>query len=138
MPESKLMSAASPGRVANREDRLDLKTFDLFGSRVQVGGTAPAASMLAGVLGGFGPITVDAGTAESLPRYEVIQQPDEWQVNHDGSVIFVSRDLGSAVDALETRLITDAVNRRDDVFHLHGASLCAPGKRAGIVLIAES
>lgn len=88
------------------------------------------------MLRGFDSGKVDADHQGT--RYDLISSPAGWQLHVDGVFVHVSEELPGALAALEWRIVSDAVDRRDDLFHLHGAALCLPTRSAGVLLIGDS
>lgn len=114
------------------------ETFDVIGSRVAVGtSSAHARDAVRNLLRGFGPIAENADA--TLPHYDLTQAPDgEWRVRVADEVVSTGDNLDTLLGSLDWLLITGALERRDDIFQLHGAALCAPTRRGGIVLVGDS
>lgn len=130
-PETASPSGVAQDRVSSRE------IYDVVGYRVAVGASSVEGDVsVRSILRGFGPQGPAADT--SLPRYDLVASSLDWQVRIDDSVVHTGDDLLSALGALESRLINTALERRDDLFHLHAAALCLPTERAGIVLVGDS
>jgi hypothetical protein len=111
--------------------------YDILGYRVAVGVTPPdARAAVRSVLRGFGPVALDP--ALRIPRYDLAPAPTGWQVSTDGGLVQVDGGFLSSLSILEWHLVAAALNHRSDLFHLHGAALCLPATRAGIVLAGES
>ena len=152
--EGVLSAAATRPGVPN--DALDgslrVDAYDVLGFRALVGGTSRATSAASEgsdtlaardahravrrVLRGFGPVTVDA--AEPLPRYDLIDAGGGWQVRADGAIVHIDSDFAAALGSLEWNVMGAALAQRNDLVHLHGAALCAPTERAGIVFVGDS
>jgi hypothetical protein len=124
--------------LASTDDAiLSRQCYDVLGYRVAIGVTSEEAEAAVRVaLRGFGPIAVVPGP--SLPRYDLVATPANWQVRVDGAVIHTGDDFLSALRTLEARVVRAALDRRDDMFQLHGAALCLPIERAGLVLAGDS
>jgi len=129
--------AATADGAASGPD-LARETFDMLGWHVAVGASSDQALDAArNLLRGFGPIAANADA--DLPRYDLTQTPEgTWEVRVGGEVVGTGDNLDLALDSLDYLLITGALERRDDIFQLHGAALCTPTRRAGIVLVGES
>ena len=111
--------------------------YDLLGYRAAVGATGfEAQAAVRSILRGFGPVDVGAGL--HLPRYEITTAAKGWQLQVDGSVVQEDADLPPALGALEWYVVATALSKRNDLFQLHGAALCLPTERAGIVLVGDS
>ena len=111
--------------------------YDLLGYRAAVGATGfEAQAAVRSILCGFGP--VDVGPGLHLPRFEVTTGGKGWQLRVDGSVVQEDADFHSALGALEWYVVAAALSKRNDLFQLHGAALCLPTQRAGIVLVGDS
>ena len=115
--------------------------YEVLGYRVLVGAASRnAQATVRSLLRGFGPIA--APSEADLPRYDLTATVSGWQVRLDDAVIYPEAypqdTLLNAVAALELRMVDAALERLDDRVHLHGAALCLPTRRAGILLIGES
>jgi hypothetical protein len=109
--------------------------YELVRHRVAVGLTAGRAAVaVRSVLRGFPRTAV----TEALPRYDFVETSSEWEVRVDQSVVHRGSNLTTAVAELEWRIVTAALDRCTDRFHLHGAALCLPARRAGLVLVGQS
>lgn len=116
----------------------DRHVYDLLGSRVVVVIPDPAARDTAwSILRGFEPEGDDA--SEPVAWYALTLGPDDaWQVRAgDGSLHSVA-DLPAALALLEWHLVTEALARRHDVVHLHGAALAVPGRDESLLVIGDS
>lgn len=121
----------------------DYDVYDVLGYRVAIGSTVEAARVAARrVLGGFGP---HPGAAiDEIPRYEILVSNTGSRLALNGTVMFPENEeagrveLLSVLGALEFELVTKGLDRHDGLFHLHGAALCVPTQRAGLVLAGES
>jgi hypothetical protein len=79
----------------------------------------------------------DAGP--SVARYALSPRDgDEWVITRNDTVLRADGDLATAVLALEWQLVTDAINRRRDLFHLHGAALTTPDGTAALLIVGIS
>lgn len=79
----------------------------------------------------------DAGP--SVGRYTLRpQDAGGWAFARDGAVLRTDADLATAVLTLEWQLVTDAIARRHDLFHLHAAALAAPDGAATLLIVGES
>lgn len=76
--------------------------------------------------------------AAGLPRFDVSAAGSEWVVTMNGELVYRGDDYLLALGMLEFQLVESALNRDTGQFHLHGASLCAPLRRAGLVLAGAS
>ena len=135
--DSGIVARSSFSETSEHDQSIEYDVYDVLGLRALVGGTPPEASQaIRSILHAFGPVR--AGLSSGLPRYELVRTGIQWEVRVDGSAIQIDNDLSAAVSVVESHLITHALTSRDDLFHLHGASLCAPAQRGGVVLIGES
>ncbi len=132
------MEATSRDLAGADSDRIfSRQCYDVLGYRVAIGVSSVEADAAVRVaLCGFGPIAVTPGP--SLPRYDLVATPTNWQVRVDGAVIHTGDDFLSALRTLESRVVRAALDRRDDMFQLHGAALCLPTERVGLVLAGDS
>ncbi len=72
-------------------------------------------------------------------RYDVATTPTGgWTVTVDETVASISDSLSTALGFLEWRMVSAALDHRRELFHLHGGALCAPTRRAGLVLAGDS
>ena len=109
--------------------------YELLQHRVAVGMTAGRAEVaIRSVLRGFARVPPD----ESWPRFDLVETTSEWEVRADQAVVHRGSNLTVAVAELEWRFVTAALDRCTDRFHLHGAALCLPARRAGLVLVGQS
>lgn len=112
--------------------------YDILGEPVTV--TVPDPDLRAAVtrvLSGFTPpagVPVRGGTPYTLER----TADGFWSVSRPGAGFNTNGDLTDALLALEWQLVMDALARRTDLFHLHGAALAAPDARTGLVIVGES
>lgn len=120
--------------------------YDILGHRVLVGSTVPKArAAIHQLLRGFGPSPApvagspEAGTAtRDLPRYELTWLDDTWFVHGEQGPLHADRDFLVALGMLEWHLLTAAIERHNDLFHLHGAALSAPRGGSAVVLVGKS
>ncbi len=111
--------------------------FDIVGHRVAVGASAGVAvDAVRSILSGFGPH--GAALGDDLPRFDLVATGVDWQVRVDDAVIHTGNDLLNALGTLESRLVNNALDRRDDTFCVHGAALCLPTEPSGMVLVGQS
>jgi hypothetical protein len=74
-----------------------------------------------------------------VARYALVPQSgDGWVLTRDDAALRTDADLATAVLALEWQLVTDAIERRRDLFHLHGAALAAPDGTAALLVVGVS
>ncbi|HEY7909966.1 MAG TPA: hypothetical protein VIC60_13875 [Thermomicrobiales bacterium] len=110
---------------------------DLLGALVEV--AAPAGEplhWLQWALSGF--LTAD-DAGESVTQYALVRQSgDAWVLTRDDVALRTDGDLATAVLALEWQLVTDAIARRRDLFHLHGAALATPDGTAALLVVGVS
>lgn len=112
--------------------------FDVLGYRVRVSVPDPIArQQVWPILSGFGPV---AGTpADRVVPYALTRDGAAvWTVRARGAVLHTGTDLTAAVAALEWHILTDALARRRDHFHLHGAAVAPPDGGDGVVLLGDS
>lgn len=113
-------------------------SYEVLGYRVRV--TAPdeeARRAIRSILGGFGPVEEASGTT-FVPYRLVTDGPEHWTVFTRSTLSHTAPDFATALAALEWHILTDALARCRDLFHLHGAALAAPGGRDGVLLIGDS
>lgn len=110
--------------------------YDLLGYRATLA-VAPEEKRAAahGVLRGFGPV---AGASPGAAHYALAAVGERWEVTAGGETIHAGAEFSTALAAAEWRIVTDALDRRDDLFHLHAAALCAPLRRAALALVGDS
>ncbi len=138
------MSTNEPQGKTSGEDRAALRDvlstdeYDLIGYRAAVTATPDVAhAAVREVLGGFGPLEI--ATSSDIPRYDLAATPTGgWTVTVDDTVVHASDSLSTALGFLEWRMVTAALDHRREHFHLHGGALCAPTRRAGVVLAGDS
>jgi hypothetical protein len=126
-------------RTADR--RVDLLApplrCDILGAVAEV--SAPHGEpreWIAWALSGF--LTAD-DSAQPVARYALIRQGEEaWVLARDDVGLRTDADLATAVLALEWQLVTDAIERRCDLFHLHGAALTTPDGSATLLVVGVS
>ena len=110
---------------------------DILGALAEV--SAPEGEPLQWLqwaLSGF--LTADTTTA-SVVRYALIRQSDDaWALTRDDLSLRSDADLATAVLALEWQIVTDAIERRRDLFHLHGAALTTPDASATLLVVGVS
>lgn len=131
------------GRALNPQMDVEYDIYDVLGYRVAVGSSVEAArTAVRRVLGGFGPRP--DGRTDDVPVYEILADNTGCRLALNGSVTFPEHeeaghvDLLSVLSTLEFELVSTGLDRHEDVFHLHGAALCVPTRRAGLVLAGES
>lgn len=110
---------------------------DLLGARVDV--AAPDGEPLRWIrlaLSGF--LTAD-DIGPAIGRF-ILSPRDAggWALARDGAMLRTDADLATAVLALEWHLVTDAIARRPDLFHLHGAALATPDGAATLLIVGDS
>ena len=112
--------------------------YDLLGSRVAVAIPDPAARAAARlILGGFQPEGDDA--SEPVAWYALtLNAEGVWQMRASDDSLHPAADLSVALALLEWQLVTDALARRNDVVHLHGAALAVPGRAESLLVIGDS
>jgi hypothetical protein len=110
---------------------------NVAGYRALVGSSSELVrATLRSMLRGFDP--VPDIVQEGLPRFELQPAAGEWQVVVNDEAVHQGGDFLVALGMLEFHLVTAALDSTQDFFHLHGAALCAPTRRAGIVIAADS
>ncbi len=113
------------------------EVYALHAYRAAVGAESPEArAFLRRVLCEFGPVNAAAETG--LRRFDVIATPVGWSVRVDEAVVDEAGEFVKAVGMLESHLLAAALEHDDDLFHIHGAALSVPIRRAGIVLSGYS
>jgi hypothetical protein len=130
--------------TANREESggpqphvVPIAGYDLLGYRAAVGAAPEQASRaVRSILRGFGP--VDVGHGLDLPRYELVETAEGWVVRVNGEVVHTDTSFDPALSALEWHLVSTALGRQVELFHMHAAALCVPTQRAGILLAGNS
>jgi hypothetical protein len=112
--------------------------YEILGYQAAIGAQGDDAyDRVRRIFRGFGPI--DVGTGFHLPHYTLtVPQNGGWEMWSQNNASHKFPDLFSALSALEWHVVTDALTQRDDLFHLHGAALCVPMRRAGIALAGDS
>ena len=114
----------------------DFDEYDILGRRALVGSAVPEArTAIRQLLRGFGPLPA---LAPDLPRYELTSVDNVWFVHGDDGPLHADRDLPMALSMLEWHLLTAALERQKDLFHLHGAALSAPTSSGAVVLVGKS
>lgn len=110
--------------------------IDIAGYRAAVGSSSELVRQtLRSILRGFDPAP-DA--AEGLPRFALEPAAGEWQVVVNDDVVYQGGDFLVALGMLEFHLVSNALDSTQDFFHLHGAALCPPTRRGGVVIAANS
>jgi hypothetical protein len=110
--------------------------FEIVGFRAAVGSTSDEVrGTLRSILRGFG---APAPHAASVPSFELNPAGSGWQVIARDEVVHEGGDFLVALGTLEFHLTSTALERATDFFHVHGAALCAPLRRAGLVIAGES
>ena len=113
------------------------ETFDFFGYLAEV--AAPPGeghAAVRAILRGFGP--VDAATPPSARFDLTAGATGGWQVHVSGHVVHAGDDLPAALAQLEWHAISVALGQRRDLFHVHGAAVCLPARRSGLLLVGGS
>lgn len=111
--------------------------YDLLGFRVAV--TVPDAAVdraCRAVLANFA--TDVPASLRPMRSYALLSTDDRWHVESDGQRMYSGADPRDAVAALEGRLVLDALGRRPDLFHVHGAALTPPDLDGAVVLAGEA
>ena len=128
-------SPPSPGQ--GPEAIVAIDGYDLLGYQAAAGAATPDVyAAVRKLLQGFGP--VDVGPGLHLPRYELIPTSSAWQLWVNSRLAQEDADLTASLGALEWHLINAALSYREDLLQLHGAALCVPTRREGIVLSGDS
>lgn len=110
---------------------------DILGAVVDV--AAPDGEPLRWLQWALSGFLIAGDTAEPVAHYALARtERDEWVLTRDDAVLRAGGDLATAVLALEWQLVTDAMDRRDDLFHLHGAALAAPDGAATLLVVGVS
>jgi hypothetical protein len=122
----------------NAADSLSRDIVDVLGYRASIGASSePVRGSLRSIFQGFS--SSNGSVIDALPRFDLIEPvPGTWQVLADGERVHEGDALPAAMGLLEWRVVTAALRARNDLFHLHGASLCLPTERSGIVLVGGS
>ena len=116
--------ASAPLRYAVLGSAIDLTVPD-----------AVARRMVARVLARF------AATPDGLPnaRFSLMRDDDGgWHLSDGETRLRTDSDFTSALLALEWHVVTAAIDRRHDLFHLHGAALAAPDGAGAVLLVGAS
>lgn len=129
-------SSSPPGSI-EAPPNLVARCYDVLGHRAIVA-AAPGHpdEAVSGVLGAW--LVADADPVADEPRYELIEGNTGWLVRLDEAVLTTTVDFQSALASLEYQLFVAALEKRDDLVHLHGAALCAPTRRAALVVAGDS
>ncbi len=107
--------------------------YDLLGYHVSVTASdAAVEGTCRSVLANFAIDAPAAGTP--VQSYSVVSADDGWHVETGGQRLYSSADPRTAVAALEGRLVIEALKRRADLFHVHGAALAPPELDGAVVL----
>ena len=116
----------------------DRDVVDVLDYRASIGTSSERVrANVQSIFQGFRP--VDVSSEEDPPRFDLIESPTgTWQVRVAGEPVHEGDNLTAAMGLLEWRVVTAALVRRSDLFHLHGASLCLPTERTGLVLVGGS
>lgn len=110
---------------------------DILGARVDV--AAPDGEPLRWLQWALSGFLTDGDHRPPAGRYALRPNGmDGWALARDGAVLRTDTDLATAVLALEWQFVTDAIARRRDLFHLHGAALATPDGAATLLIIGES
>jgi hypothetical protein len=111
--------------------------IDVAGYRAQVGSSSELVrGSLRSILRGFDRIPDTA--ADGLTRFELHPVAGEWQVAVNDEVVHQGADFLVALGMLEFHLVSTALDSSRDFFHVHGAALCAPTRRAGVIIAGDS
>ena len=107
--------------------------YDLLGYHVAVTASDDAVGRACrSVLASF---AIDARGAETaVQSYAVVRADDRWHIETEGRRLHSADDPHAAVAVLEWQLVTDALKRRPDLFHVHGAALAPPELDGAVVL----
>jgi len=117
---------------------IEADRYDLLGYRVALSVVPDEVrSTVRSILRGFGPLGESNGAVAAAYSLAPADSGG-WITEVDGTVVNASDKLETALGFLEWRMVTDALDRRKDLLHLHGGSLCLPTRRAGIVLAGNS
>ena len=110
---------------------------DVAGYRAQVGSSSELVrASLRSILRGFD--RIPTADADGLPRFELQPVAGEWHVLVNDEVVHQGSDFLVALGMLEFHLISTALDSTNDFFHVHGAALCPPTRRAGVVIAGDS
>ena len=111
--------------------------FEVAGYRAAVGSSSELVrTALRSILQGFDRVPDVA--AGGLPRFALEPAAGEWQVVVDDEVVHQGGDFPSALGMLEFHLVNKALDSTQNFFHIHGAALCAPTRRTGVIIAADS
>jgi hypothetical protein len=107
--------------------------YDLLGYHVAVTASDVAVGRACqSVLANF---AIDAREAEAVVQsYAVVRADDRWHVEAGDRRLHSADDARTAVAILEWQLVTDALKRRTDLFHVHGAALATHELDGAVVL----
>ena len=107
--------------------------YDLLGYHVAV--TASDVTMGRACQSVLASFAIDSPEAETaVQSYSVVRADDRWHVEAAGRRLHSATDPRAAIAALEWQLVTDALKRRPDLFHVHGAALAPPALDGAVVL----
>ena len=111
--------------------------IEVTGYRALVGSSSELVrASLRSILRGFD--SIPATATDGLPRFELQPAAGEWQVVVNDEVVHQGADFLVALGMLEFHLVTAALDGTSDFFHMHGAALCAPTRRAGVIIVGNS
>lgn len=111
--------------------------YEVLGRRFLVGSPVPEArTAIHQLLRGFGPVPLQPGG--DVPRFRLTREDGTWFVYGEHGPVHGDADLLPALGMLEWHVMTAALERHHDLFHLHGAAVAAPTGRGAVVLAGNS
>src|SRR5206468_3224459 len=131
--EGDRMHVTAPGLESETTDRTAAPLrYDVLGYVVELAvSDAEERKLVTRLLSPF----PDAADSSPAARYTFARQPETgWLLSDGDTLLRTDQDRSTALLALEWHVVTAAVDRRRDLFHLHGAAL-TPSDGAGAILI---
>ncbi len=123
------LDSATRSRLRERSRARPQPRYDVLGFRVAV--TSGSRAFLA-TLDRLNASLRAAGTAAPHATYEAARRNGRWSVRYEGRELPVGGGLVEAASYLEWHICGEAIERRRDLLHLHGAALATS---AGALLI---
>jgi hypothetical protein len=126
-------------QTADRRAAVRAPSFrcDLLGALVDV--AAPDGEPLRWLRWALSGLLAADDTGVAVARYALSSHGNQgWILTRGDATLRTDADLATAVLALEWQLVTDAIDRRRDLFHLHGAALATPDGTAALLVVGVS
>jgi hypothetical protein len=108
--------------------------YCVLDTHVELSVVPEASRAVRAVLRGFS--CQDAVTP--VARYALLRDDAGFYIESQGQRAVERLTLDQALTAIEWTLVSDALDRRPDCFHLHGAALLAPSGMASVLILGES